>query len=190
MWAKRRWIAVGLLAMLMLAMVGLAVVIAFTISLQDTRGVPRNEQDKENERVKRALRWTIIFNTANGREYKAQLAHLGAILAIRMPPDGYEFMVFRDLSVPRPVGKIEDIGQSKRIYWVGQVPQSMQSLSQALGLEFEPLEVVMFFPVELEEKLLRLELTYRHLGVDQIQETRFEIRKRGGVYEPVVVAQR
>jgi hypothetical protein len=161
------------------------------------KGVGTGEGDKTgpgkgtvvNERMKRALRWTMIFNTANGRDYKTQLAHLGAIIAIPMPPDGHEFMVFRDLRAGRPVGRIEDIGEIKRIYWVDDKRESVASLSQALGLELQPPQIVAFFPVELEEKLLKLELNYRHLKEDQIQETRFEIIRRGGIYEPVVVAQ-
>jgi hypothetical protein len=145
-----------------------------------------------NERMKRALRWTMIFNTANGRDYKAQLADLKAIIAIPMPPDGREFMVFRDLKAMRPVGKIEDIGEIKRIYWVDDKRESVQSLSQALGLDLQPPQIVAFFPLELEKKLLKLELARANKKEDQendILETRFEILRRGGHYEPVVVAQ-
>jgi hypothetical protein len=151
---------------------------------------PGKGKVEANERVKRALRWTMIFNTANGRDYKTQLSHLGAIIAVPLPPDGSEFLVFRDLRGARSEGRKEDIAEIKRIYWVDDKPESVRSLSQALGLEIQPPQVVAFFPVELEEKLLRLELNYRHRREDQIQETRFEIVKRGGVYEPVVVAQR
>jgi hypothetical protein len=151
---------------------------------------PGRGKVEANERVKRALRWTMIFNTANGRDYKTQLAHLGAIIAVPLPPDGSDFLVFRDLRAARPEGRKEDIAEIKRIYWVDDKPQSVQSLLQAVAPEVQAQQVVAFFPVELEEKLLRLELNYRHRREDQIQETRFEIVKRGGVYEPVVVAQR
>jgi hypothetical protein len=49
---------------------------------------------------------------------------------------------------------------------------------------------VAFFPEELEKKLLRLELSFRNRREDEIRETRFEIRRVGGMYEPVVVSQR
>src|SRR5262249_10202205 len=144
----------------------------------------------KSQRVKRALRWTMVFNTASGQDYRKQLADLSAgmtektIIAVPQP-DG-QYLIFRDLNRVPPAGRIEDIAEIKRIYWVDADPQSIRSLSGALGVPTPP-HIVVFFPVELEEKLLRLELDYakRKYGEtaeDQIQETRFEIVRRGGVY--------
>jgi hypothetical protein len=151
-----------------------------------------------NEHVKRALRWTMMFNTQDGRDYKRQLADLSrsmrekTIVAIPRP-DG-QYLVFRNLAHEPPAGRIEDIGEIKRIFWVDEKPESIASLAEALGVRFPPPYLVVFFPEELENKLLRLELNYgntrgRHTE-DQIQETKFQIVKRGGVYEPIVVGQR
>jgi hypothetical protein len=49
---------------------------------------------------------------------------------------------------------------------------------------------VAFFPEELEQNLLRIELKFRNRKEEEILETRFEIRGYSGRYEPVVVSQR
>jgi hypothetical protein len=147
-----------------------------------------------NERVKRALRWTMLFNTRDGRDYRKQLADLSAnmpektIIAVPQP-DG-QYLVFRDLAQEPPVGRIEDIAEIKRIFWVDEKPESVQSLASAMGIHRPPPYMVVFFPEDLERKLLRLELNYGGRTEEQIQETRFQIVNRGGLYEPVVVGQR
>jgi hypothetical protein len=141
------------------------------------------------KREQRVLRWTMIFNTRDGADYARQLEALGAILAVPDPGDPANYLVIRDLKT-RPVqARSEDLGQIKRIYWIDDKPQSVRSLSNALGLEV-PVHIVAFFPEELERKLLQLELSYRGLKEEAIKETRFEVRSARGTYEPVVVSQR
>ena len=65
------------------------------------------------------------------------------------------------------------------------------SLAGALGLHPAPSHIVAFFPEELELKLLKMELGYRHRKEEEIEETRFEIRSSfSGTYEPMVISQR
>jgi hypothetical protein len=142
------------------------------------------------KREKRVLRWTMIFNTQDGNDYARQLAGLGAILAVPDPNDATSYLVIRNLS-DRPVRpKAEDLAKIQRIYWIDDKPSSVRSLSAALGLDPEPPHIVAFFPVELEQKLLKLELSYRNRTEDEIKETRFEIRRHGDTYQPWVVSQR
>jgi hypothetical protein len=143
-----------------------------------------------NIRTKRVLRWTMIFNTRDGQDYARQLAGLGALLAIPDPAAPDRYLVIRDL-VGRPVHpQAEDLSTIKRIYWIDDKPSSVQSLSTALGLQPVPPHVVAFFPEELEQNLLRIELKFRNRKEEEILETRFEIRGYSGRYEPVVVSQR
>jgi hypothetical protein len=139
----------------------------------------------EGVREKRTLRWTLIFNTRDGQDYMRQLKAFGAIIAIpddsRRPP----YVVVRDLNRAEP--KIEDT--FGRIFWVDDGPNSVRSLAGALGVQ-APLSFLVFFPAEFEEKLLHLELSYRGKQENDIIETRFDIRRRGDTYEPVVVSQR
>jgi hypothetical protein len=142
---------------------------------------------KIDNSVKRTLRWTLVFNTENGQDYRNQLAQFHAIVAV---PEGKEYRVFRDLTKAPPVGKIEDITEIKRIFWVDDKPQSVNSLANEFGIRPPPPHFVAFFPKEFEEKLLQLEKSYRNKPVEQIAETQFTIKLRKGVYEPVVTGQR
>lgn len=139
-------------------------------------------------RQKRVLRWTMIFNTRDGNDYRRQLHALKAILAI--PDPSGEYKVIHDLT-KRPVqAKVEDLSEIKRIFWVDDQPQSIGPLAQALGLTPPPERIVAFFPVELEEELLRLEKAYRGKEEHEIKETRFRVDKQGNTYVPRVEMQR
>jgi hypothetical protein len=138
-------------------------------------------------RPKRLLRWVMKFNTLNGNDYRKQLAALGAILAFPQPDGSYR--VYRNLNQRPLEGKIEDLNTLNRIFWVDDKPESIASLSQAMGLKPPDGPIIAFFPVDLETKLLRLELAYRGLKEDEIKLTEFRIVAKGGTYEPVVVKQ-
>jgi hypothetical protein len=140
-------------------------------------------------RAKRVLRWTLLFNTRDGRDYLNQLKAFGAILAVPddKAPDGY--LVIRDLNNPTP--KAEDIAEIKRIFWIDDKPASVRSLAAALKLP-TPAHFVVFFPVAFEEELLKMELAYRGRKESEITETRFEVRRGRGerAYDPHVLDQR
>lgn len=140
-------------------------------------------------RQRRVLRWTMIFNTTDGDDYRKQLHALGAILAVPGPSGDY--IVIRDLGRRPATGKVEDLSEINRIFWVDDQPPSVGPLAMALGLRPTPARIVAFFPVSLEEKLLGLERAYSG-GKDeeQIKETRFRVTRRGRTYEPVVESQR
>jgi hypothetical protein len=144
-------------------------------------------------RQRRVLRWTMIFNTTDGYDYARQLAALGAILAAP-GPDG-QYIVYRDLA-RRPVkGKVENLEEINRIFWVDDRPMSVGPLGTALGLRPPPQRVVAFFPTSLEEKLLELERVYSGgKSEDQIKETRFRVVRnatgRGPKFRPMVESQR
>lgn len=145
---------------------------------------------KGNEdRVKRPLRWTLIFNTRDGNDYRKQLKAFGAILAVPDPKNPENYLVIRDLD--KGEQKAEDIAEIKRIYWIDDKQASVRSLAGALGIAPPP-HFVVFFPVEFEDELLRLELGYRGKQENQIAETRFEVRRGRGerAYDPFVVSQR
>ncbi len=141
------------------------------------------------DRSKRPMRWTLLFNTRDGNDYRNQLQDFGAIIAVPDPKDPNGYLVIRQLS-PAPVqARPEDISEIKRIYWFDDKPASVHSLAGALGIAAPP-QFAVFFPIEFEMKLLNLELKYRGKQENEINETRFEIRRMGGKYEPVVISQR
>ncbi len=141
-----------------------------------------------SDRAKRVLRWTLVFNTRDGNDYRRQLQAFGAIIAIPNPRNPDDYLVIRDLEHPTP--QPEDISKIQRIYWIDDGAASIRSLSSVLGLSPPPPHFVVFFPAEFEEKLLKLELAYRGKKENEISETRFDVRRSGGTYEPVVISQR
>jgi hypothetical protein len=139
------------------------------------------------KREKRVLRWVLMFDTRDGQDYARQLDALGAILAV--PEAGGQYRIIRDLK-RRPVqGQVEDVSTIERIFWVDDVGYSVRSLALALGIEPVPPHLVAFFPQKLELHLLDLELKFRGLQEDDIQETRFRVIRRGAGYEVQVVDQ-
>ncbi len=146
-----------------------------------------------NQREKRILRWAMTFNTRDGRDYANQLQGLGAILAMPLA-DGKRFEVIRDLSRRPAKGKEEDIAAINRIFWVDDRPESVRSLAiRGLGLSNAPSFFVAFFPEELEEKLLRMELEWMEKKAgrrneEDIHETRFNVINMGGGKYDVRVA--
>lgn len=146
---------------------------------------PGQGDGKLSVREKRVLRWTMMFDTVNGQDYMRQLAALGAILGI--PRENGEYMIIRNLTPPA-TGQIEDVRQINRIFWIDSQPQSVQSLAGALRIP-PPQHIVAFFPEALEQELLKMELNYRGLREDQIQETRFRVVRAGNRFFPQVVDQ-
>jgi hypothetical protein len=138
------------------------------------------------DRQKRVLRWTMTFDTVSGDDYRRQLSALGAILGV---PGPESYLIIRDLNRKPAVGKVEDLNQIKRIFWIDNRPDSVGPLAAALGLKPVPEHVVAFFPEKMESDLVRKERAFRSLTEEQIQETRFRVVKRGSTYEPVVVDQ-
>jgi hypothetical protein len=145
-------------------------------------------KSKFSQRQKRVLRWVMKFNTLNGNDYRKQLSGLGAILAFPQPDGGYK--VYRNLNQRPAKGEVEDLSTIKRIFWVDEKPDSIASLSQAMGLDPPDGSIIAFFPEELEAKLLKMELSFRGRKEDEIKETQFKIEaKGGGAYEPRVLSQ-
>jgi hypothetical protein len=137
-------------------------------------------------------RWTLAFNRADGQDYANQLLQLGAILAVPDPGNPDKYLIIRNLK-ERPVrptpGDLDQI-RGERTAWKDDDPSSVRPLAGALGLDPVPEHVIAFFPAKLEEKLLKLELAYQNRKEEEIYETRFELRRSGGTYEPVVVKQK
>ena len=160
---------------------------------KEGRPVPVEELEVERkvdlkDLQQRTLRWVLVFDTKNGEDYAKQLAAFDAILAV--PAGDTEYQVIRDLS-KRPVkGKVEDLDQIKRIYWVDDKPESVKPLAKALGLTTTPDHIVSFFPEKLEKELLEKELKFAGRKENDIYETRFKVVKKGEKYEVEVVEQK
>lgn len=145
----------------------------------------------KNKHRDRMLRWTMQFNTRDGKDYAKQLQSLGAIVAIEVPDETAKMTVYRDLTSPAK-GEVEEVKSIKNIWWIDDKPESVSALCDALKIKPAPKRLIAFLPTELEEKLLKSELAYaKGKTEDEIIETVFELKNRGeGRYEPVVISQR
>jgi hypothetical protein len=140
-----------------------------------------------NDRQKRVLRWTMMFDTRTGDDYRVQLMSLGAILGIPGPEGQYR--IIRDLKQKPARLEVEDLKKINRIFWVDDRPESIGPLAQALGIPM-PQHVVAFFPEKLEGELLRKERAFANRKESDIVETRFRVVRYGNSYQPIVVDQR
>jgi hypothetical protein len=143
---------------------------------------------KRNARVERMLRWTLTFDTRTGADYLRQLRALDFFLAIPTDKDGKTYKVIRDLS-GREAARLldEDVSANKRIFWIDDRPESVQSLMKALKCDLQPRRFVAFMPESLEEKLFKLEKEYRGRAEKEIGETVFDVRPDGqGGYKVAV----
>jgi hypothetical protein len=137
----------------------------------------------------RMLRWTMIFNTDDGNDYARQLNALGAIVAFQDSGNQDQYRVVRNLTAKPASAEVEDITQIKRIFWVDDKPRSVSSLALALGIKPTPQFFAMFFPAQLEQDLLKLELGYRGKTEEEIDSTRFVVKRTGGSYKVEVEGQ-
>lgn len=130
----------------------------------------------------RSMRWVLRFTVAGGRDYLEQLKTMSAILLI--PEPGTDKCTFiEDIKNPRNqrIASDDDMRMlGDRIKFGETRPSEVKAIAQALGLEFTPKSVWAFFPKELEEELTRKEKSFRGRQPDDIEETVFTVRVRGG----------
>jgi hypothetical protein len=140
----------------------------------------------QSTRTKRQLRWIMAFNPEDGHDYLRKLRDLGA--AVVYPgPDG-QYRVIRDLNQRPPQLKSEDLTGLDMIYWIESKPEWVASLADALRLPDKPAHISVFFPKKLEDQLLAMEKRHLPSGSteDDIEETRFEVRRHEQTYVPVL----
>jgi hypothetical protein len=143
--------------------------------------------DKRPERQKR---WTMIFNIRDPQDYARQLSALGAYLAVPTSRED-EYLVIEDLSRRPVVARLRSASDINRMFWIDEKPDAVGPLLRELGYEKIPSYFVAFFPVELEQELLRKELEYKNLPESRIEGTKFQIRRTSTSkrYEVVVTSQ-
>jgi len=137
-------------------------------------------------RAGRAARWILRFNNSSPSAYLSQLGGLGAEIAF--PQRGDKYLYFTNLG-GNPSSVTRDLSGEKRIYWMDNDPQSFGPVANHLGVKSPPM-LIAFLPIELEEKILKLEKA--HQGIedeDQILQTIFECVSGGGGYDVRVVDQ-
>jgi hypothetical protein len=151
------------------------------------------------ERERKQYRWTIRFNYSEPADYLAQLRGLGAILAFPVREHGqdFDYTIVHNLS-GRPDHKKKEEKQDVELMlrWRDAEPRGVKAIMTLLHLPPpqvapEKLHFLACLPVELENKLTRLELDYlrrkypKHSENDIVR-TYFRLKVRNGKYEPEV----
>ena len=140
----------------------------------------------------RTMRWVLRFRTANGADYVDQLKAMGGVIIVPIPPENKQMMFFSDLSNPTngKIGSDADLRQFGGLLQFSDGRQeSVQGVSQVLGLTFRPKAFWAIFPKKVEKDLEMKEKGYRNRRAEDIEETVFSITVRAGQFEAVVVDQ-
>jgi hypothetical protein len=140
----------------------------------------------------RALRWILRFDTTTGEDYVNQMAGIGGVIMVPVPPDNKSFIIFKNPKNAQSAPATDDDIQkyTKLIQFAEVRKDSVESVSKALKLTFKPRSFFAYFPRELEEKLAALEKNYQNKNPEQIRSTAFKVIVRGGSYDFIVVEQK
>jgi hypothetical protein len=147
--------------------------------------------------IGRRRRWQLNFQVTGPIDHLRQFAALGAILAVPDPEGGYR--VFKNLNAwpglraqmvtasrhppSEPVDTLSDI---HRIGFADREAKTVAEVAGVLGISQAPY-LLAFFPKELEEKMVRLELEFHNRREEDIHSnTYFQVVPRGSGYDVVI----
>ena len=118
-------------------------------------------------------------------DYISQIGALGGEIAF--PLRGNRFRYYSNLQ-GTPRSSARDLSGENRISWIDERPDSFLPVARHLGERKPPLMLV-FLPTELEERLLRMELTRasqtlgRPAKEGDVTQTVFDVVRRAGKYD-------
>ncbi len=137
----------------------------------------------------RSLRWVLRFRTLGGEDYVEQLASMGAVILVPLPPENKDCRYFTDLKNPSSnrMATEDDLRRlADQIKFSDTRPDSVRNVCNVLGVREPARSFWAFFPRGLEEDLARKEQNYRNRRPEDIEETVFRVIVRAGEYEIVV----
>jgi predicted Ser/Thr protein kinase len=137
-------------------------------------------------RSARAARWVLVGQGTDIRNYLMQLDALGAAFAV--PGRGGQFIYFRNMASPSRTSEERDLSGENRIYWTFEKPSMVREFCRYVGIPNADI-LVMFLPLELEERMAEMERNYQGKSEGQIAQTRFRIIQRDGRFDVIVAAQ-
>lgn len=138
----------------------------------------------------RAVRWELIFKTANGKDYVAQLAAMKATLVIPQPADWTTLKSYTNIGGGSPTVGAFNRDELPGLYFIDDAADSAAKVAEAIGLTFSPPRFIAFFPKEVEEELAAKEREHRGRKESEIFSTTFKILIREGKYTIQVTDQK
>ena len=137
-------------------------------------------------RSARTGRWILRFEHTTFEDLLAQYEGLGAELAFPLSNDKYRF--FTRLTSRPPHSQTRSIDSESRLYWFEENRATVAGIAGALGTT-PTAYMLALLPAALEDKMLKLELSFANLREDQIAKTEFKVVRRGGGFDVIVFAQ-
>jgi hypothetical protein len=138
----------------------------------------------------RTLRWVLRFRVS-GDDYVAQLAAMGAVIMVPLPPENEKCLFIADLK--NPTSRMATDSDWSRlgnlVKFSDTRPESVREVCRILGVKENAKSFWAFFPKGFEEDLTRKEQNYRNRRAEDIEETIFKVITRAGGYEIVVDEQ-
>jgi hypothetical protein len=131
----------------------------------------------------RSLRWVLRFTTTDGEDYVEQLAKMGAVILVPLPPENRECLIVPNLRKPgdRRMATDDDLMRlAGQVRFSDSRPDSVRAVLKVLGVEQPARTFWAFFPRGLEDELARKEVGYRNRRPENIAETVFHVRIRNG----------
>ena len=141
--------------------------------------------------VSREQRWSIVFREGQSpEEYARQLDALGVELAVVAGPN--QLVYVSKFSSAQPIKRYGSGQKDNRLYflWQGSGRKGSDlALLKKAGIEVGENVVLQFYPQGVEDRLARLERSYRGRQPGEIRVTRFQVVPAGNSYDFKVIAQ-
>jgi hypothetical protein len=140
----------------------------------------------------RNMRWTLRFKVNSGRDYLEQLRAMDAKIIVPVPGTD-KCILIEDLKNPnnqRTVGQ-DGLGPyAGLLKFADSRRAAVDGIAGAIGLDFKPATFLAVFSKQFEQDLARKETSYRDKRAEDIEETIFEVKVRGGEFTVAVVEQK
>jgi hypothetical protein len=144
--------------------------------------------------IAQSFRWTLRFQTRDGRDFVYQLGALRAQILAPLPPDNAKCLLFEDLTAELPRGRAatdEDIQRlAGRVRFCDRNRDSVRQVAGALRLEQTPTVFYAFFPTDLTTDWAAKERAFRGADPKDTEETVFVVSVAGGRPDVRVVEQK
>jgi hypothetical protein len=144
-------------------------------------------------RTKRGLRWDMGIEWIGPKDYLAKLQALGATIGYPKSDTSREIYLLKGISAENPPAELTTVRAINQIFWYFTDKKELEELSQALGIKPTPTALIVFFPQDLEERMLKLELESaekaagRPVKEEEIAETNFRVTFEGNQVKSISV---
>ena len=138
----------------------------------------------------RGERWAILYNQGQtADEYARQLDALGVELGV---VSGSQMIYVSKFTQAQPQKRIGTGAQDGRLYFIwrgqGRKAQDLTLLRKA-GIDVGDAIIFQFYPQAVQERLARVEVTFKGRQPGEIRRTQFKVVANGSGYDFAVVSQ-